>query len=56
MDHNNEILPEATHFNVIRPFLIDSGNSHVYKEPESTTLQQPTCNYINRDAMSLSFR
>ena len=58
MDHKNEmkILPEATHLNVIRPLLIDSGKSHVYKEPNrSTTLQQPTCNYINRDAMSLSF-
>ena len=58
MVYNNEmiILPEATHLNVIRPFLIDSGNSHVYQEPKrSTTLQQPTCNYIKRDAMSLSF-
>ena len=47
------ILPEATHLNVIRQLLIDSGNSHVYQEPKrSTTLQQPTCNYINGDAMS----
>ena len=55
MIYNNEmiILPEATHLNVIRQLLIDSGNSHVYQEPKrSTTLQQPTCSYINRDAMS----